>query len=95
MFSGQSPQTLYIRSFMRYASAMEYISISEAARILGYRRSNVYALAHNGRLPVLHIGTHRMVVDRSAVEALAQQGKPKRGRPRKSEGASDAENDAP
>ena len=72
----------------------DLITPAEAARRLGMRRTSVYHLAVTKVLPAVKIAG-RMFFCKSKVDALVAQGPRLPGRPRKSEGASDAGNDAP
>lgn len=66
-----------------------WMTIPDAARLLGYKCSNVYLIVSRGLLKVQYAGPKCTLVDRCQVEALAAAGKPKRGRPRKSEGSTE------
>jgi excisionase family DNA binding protein len=68
---------------MPYTPGMEKITVSEAARLLGYQRTSVYALVKRGELRGEIVGPRSMLLDRAEVEALRDQGKRGRGRPRK------------
>lgn len=56
------------------------ITMTEAARLLGYHRTSIYALVKRGDLPAVRIGPRSMLVDREAVLRLGARTK---GRPRK------------
>jgi excisionase family DNA binding protein len=66
---------------------MEKITVSEAARLLGYRRTSVYALVKRGELRGEVVGPRSMLLDRAQVEALRDKGKRGKGRPRKAPSA--------
>jgi excisionase family DNA binding protein len=58
----------------------DYITVPEAAALLGYHRSSVDALITREELPARRINARLYLVKRSDVEALPRRG---RGRPRK------------
>lgn len=49
-----------------------FLSVLEAARLLGIGRSTVYEFLRTGRLPSLTIGRRRLIA-RTAVEELARE----------------------
>lgn len=49
------------------SDAKEVLTVSEAAEYLRIGQRTAYKMAHNGELPVVHLGT-RMVVPRWALE---------------------------
>jgi excisionase family DNA binding protein len=71
---------------------MELISVSEAARIIGYGRSSVYQLIHRDVLRAHRLGDRATLLEREQVERFRDTSRRPRGRPRKApEGASDAD----
>ena len=59
----------------------DYISSSEAAKMLGVHRYSIQRLMWDGRLPAQKIA-NRWLVARAAVEELAENYVPRVGRPR-------------
>ncbi len=49
------------------------VSIDEAARVLGIGRGLAYAMAKEGKIPVLQLG-RRILVPRAALERLLSEG---------------------
>jgi len=59
---------------------IKYISSSEAARILGIRRTSVARLVRRGRLPVMKVA-NRWLLEKTEVEEIAKTYVGRRGRP--------------
>ncbi len=57
---------------MRTANTSEWLSLSEAARLVGKSASTVRNWADQGRVRALHTGMGRLV-DRAEIEAIARQ----------------------
>jgi excisionase family DNA binding protein len=71
----------------------EYLTISQAAELLGYYRTSVYHLIAAKKLRSRVFGPRALMVHRGDVEALRERGRPAAGRKRPTtpEGASDGD----
>ena len=49
------------------------LSVAEAAKVLGIGRNFAYELARTGQLPVIKLGSRRLVVPRVALEKMLVQ----------------------
>ena len=53
------------------------MTVEEASEVLGISRATAYALASNGRLPVIRISDRRLIVPRKAIDDLLASAKKK------------------